>query len=68
MTGVRLREGESFESLLKRFRKAVMRDGILQDYKRHMVYEKPSERRKKARMAARRRWLRKLRRLQEELG
>ncbi len=66
MTGVRLREGESFESLLKRFRKVVARDGILQDVKRHQFYEKPSERRKKERLARRRRLLRRLKQMQQQ--
>lgn len=66
MSGVRLREGESFESLMRRFRKVVTKDGILQEVKRLQFYEKPSERRKKEMLAARRRLLRKLKKLQEE--
>lgn len=66
MSGVRLREGESFESLMRRFRKVVTKDGILQEAKRFQFYEKPSERRKKEMLAARRRLLRKLKKLQEE--
>ena len=62
MSGVRLREGESFDSLMKRFRKVLAKDGILQDVKRVQFYEKPSERRKKELLAARRRLLRKMKR------
>ncbi|RKZ01315.1 MAG: 30S ribosomal protein S21 [Candidatus Hydrothermota bacterium] len=62
MSGVVLKEGESFDSLLKRFRKVLAKDGILQDLKRVQFYEKPSERRKKEMLAARRRLLRKLKR------
>ncbi len=62
MSGVRLREGESFDSLMKRFRKVLAKDGILQDVKRVQFYEKPSEKRKKELLAARRRLLRKLKR------
>jgi len=65
VSGVRLREGESFDSLLKRFRKVLAKDGILQDVKRTQFYEKPSEKRKKELMAARRRLLRKLKRMEE---
>ena len=65
MSGVRLREGESFDSLLRRFRKVITKDGILQDVKRIQFYEKPSERRRKEKIAARRRLLRKLRRMQD---
>lgn len=62
MSGVRLHEGESFESLMKRFRKVLGKEGILQDLKKNQYYEKPSEKRKKEMMAARRRMLRKMRR------
>ncbi len=65
VSGVRLREGESFDSLLKRFRKVLAKDGILQEVKRTQFYEKPSEKRKKELMAARRRLLRKLKRMEE---
>ncbi len=65
MSGVRLRDGESFESLMKRFRKVLSKDGIMQDLKRIQFYEKPSEKRKKELMAARRRLLRKMRKSEE---
>ncbi len=65
MSGVRLRDGESFESLMKRFRKVLSKDGIMQDLKRIQFYEKPSERRKKELMAARRRLLRKMKKAEE---
>jgi len=61
MSGVRLREGETFDSLLKRFRKILAKDGILQDMKRIQFYEKPSEKRKKEILAAKRRLSRKQR-------
>ena len=60
MTGVRLKEGESFDSLLKRFRKAITQDKILQEVKRIEFYEKPSERKKRLLSAARRKMLRKI--------
>ncbi len=66
MAGVTLREGESFESLIRRFRKVVTKEGILQDAKKAMVYEKPSEVKKRELIAARRRWLRRLKRELEE--
>lgn len=67
MTGVKLREGESFEEMLRRFKKVLNRDRIMEEVKRLEFYEKPSERRKKELAAARRRLLRKLRQLQEKL-
>jgi small subunit ribosomal protein S21 len=60
MSGVKLREGESFESLLKRFRKVVTQDKILQEVKRVEFYEKPSDRRKRLLAIARRKLLRKM--------
>ncbi len=62
MSGVRLREGETFDSLIRRFRKVMGKEGILQDLKKNQYYEKPSEKKKKEMIAARRRMLRKLRR------
>ncbi len=65
MSGVKIREGESFESLLKRFRKVVATDGILQDVKKYQYYEKPSEKKKKDLLASRRRMIRKMKRNEE---
>ncbi|HEX2171411.1 MAG TPA: 30S ribosomal protein S21 [Dehalococcoidia bacterium] len=48
---VSLREGETQENLLRRFRSAVQRAGILQDVKRRRYFVSKSE---KARLAARR--------------
>ncbi len=41
---VSLRENESFESLLKRFRTGVSRHGIISEYKRHQSYLSKGER------------------------
>lgn len=60
MTGVRVREDESFERALRRFNKFCEKAGILSDYKKHQHYEKPSET-KKRKMAAARRKARKMR-------
>ena len=43
---------ESFDSLLRRFKKAVDKDDILKDFQKHEFYEKASEKRKRARAAA----------------
>ncbi len=64
MTKVTVYEGESFENAIRRFRKSVERAGILKDVKRHEVYEKPSERRKRRYIAARKK---ELKRQREEL-
>lgn len=47
MSEVEVREGESFESALRRFKKKIEREGILREIKERKHYEKPSERRRK---------------------
>ena len=54
MTGVRVRDDESFERALRRFNKFCEKSGILSDYKKHQHYEKPSEMKKRKLAAARR--------------
>lgn len=39
---VKRNENESFESLLKRFKKSVEKCGVLIDYKKHEYHEAPS--------------------------
>lgn len=62
MPGVRVREGESFESALKRFKKQCEKSGILSEIRKREHYEKPSVRKKKKALAARKRALKKMRR------
>ena len=51
-----LRQGESFESLLKRFRSEVARQGIISEFKRHQSFVSKSEKlRAKAQRAERKR-------------
>ncbi len=54
MSQVTLMEGESFESLLKRFNKRVQQDGVLSEARRREHFESPSVRRKKKEAAKRR--------------
>ncbi|MDA8112259.1 MAG: 30S ribosomal protein S21 [Nitrospiraceae bacterium] len=61
MTGVRVKENESFESALKRFKKQCEKAGILSDVKKREHYEKPSVRRKKKALAARKKALKRAR-------
>ena len=55
MPVVRIREGEPFEAALKRFKKECQKFGILSELKRREYYEKPSVKRKKKALAARKR-------------
>jgi len=64
MTGVRVRDDESFEKALRRFNKFCEKTGILSDIKKHQHFEKPSERRKRKLNAARR----KMRKLNQTEG
>ena len=59
MPGVRVKEGESFERALRRFKKRCEKAGVLSDLRKHQHFEKPSERKKRKQSAARRK-LRKL--------
>ncbi|MGD0228940.1 MAG: 30S ribosomal protein S21 [Syntrophorhabdales bacterium] len=66
MTVVIIREGESFESALRRFKKQCERTGILSEVKRREHYEKPSVKRKKKILAAKKRALKKMRKMMEK--
>ena len=61
MPYVRVRESESFENALKKFKKQCEKEGILSEIKNREHYEKPSEKRKKKAIAARKKSLRKVR-------
>ncbi len=61
MPVVRIRENESFENALKKFKKQCEKEGILSEIKRREHYEKPSVRKKKKAIAARKKVYKKLR-------
>jgi small subunit ribosomal protein S21 len=65
---VRIREKESFERMLSRFKKTVDRQGILQDLKTKDFYEKPSAKRKRTKDAAIRRAKHKILKESDALG
>ena len=54
MSEVRIEDGESLESALKRFKKKVQKAGILTEIRRREHYEKPSVKKKRKRAQARR--------------
>lgn len=64
MPGVYVKEDEPFENALRRFKKQVQKSGVLTETKKRRAYEKPSVKRKRKAMAARKRLLKKLRRMQ----
>ena len=51
---------ESFESLMRRWKKAVEKSEILKTLREYECYEKPCERRKRLKAAAVKRWQRQL--------
>ena len=55
---VEVRNGD-FNYALRKFKKKVQEDGILQELRDRQHYVKPSEVRKKAKAAGRARWLKK---------
>jgi small subunit ribosomal protein S21 len=61
LPGVKIKENETFESAMKRFKKQCEKAGIMYELRRREHYEKPSVRKKKKALAARKRALKKLR-------
>ena len=50
---IRVRDNEPFEAALRRFKKSMEKEGVLSEVKRREHYEKPSVKRKKKAIAAR---------------
>lgn len=65
MPGVKVKETESFELVLKKFKKQCEKAGILSELRKREHYEKPSIKRKKKAIAARKRALKKQRKMTE---
>ena len=55
MSEIRVKEGESLESTLRRFKRSTARSCVLAEVRKREAYEKPSVRRKKKSEAARKR-------------
>ena len=58
---MRVKEGESFENAMKRFKKQCEKAGILSEIRKREHYEKPSVKRKKKALAAKKRAMKKSR-------
>ncbi len=61
MTSVTIKEDESFESALRRFKKQCEKAGVLSELRKREHYEKPSMRRKKKMLAARKKAMKQVR-------
>ena len=59
MPGVIAKKNESFEKLMRRFKRAVDKDDLINELRKREFYEKPTQKRKRQRAAAVKRWERK---------
>ncbi len=57
---VHVREDESFEAALRRFKRKCEKSGILTELKKRQHYEKPSVKRKRKAVQARKKMMRKM--------
>jgi len=55
-----VKEGESIEGAIRRFKRKCEKAGVLSELKKRQHYEKPSVRRKKKALAARKKLLKRL--------
>ena len=55
MAEIRIKDNESLDNALRRFKRSCAKAGVMSDVRRHEHYEKPSVRRKKKSEAARKR-------------
>lgn len=60
MAGVRVKDNEPIESAIRRFKKQCEKAGILAELRKREHYEKPSVRRKRKVVAAKKRFLRRV--------
>jgi small subunit ribosomal protein S21 len=60
MPTVYVKEEESFENALRRFKRKCEKAGVLTELKKRQYFEKPSVKRKRKTVAARKKILRKL--------
>lgn len=64
---VEVRNGD-FNGAMRRFKKLVQEAGVIQELRERQQYTKPSELRKRAKAAGRARWLKKLRKQEQDRG
>lgn len=64
LPGVFVTDSDSFDYALRKFKKQVEKAGVLSELKKRQHYEKPSIQKKKKEAAARKRLLKKLRKMQ----
>ena len=57
MAGIKVRENEPFENALRRFKKQCEKAGVLSEIRKREYYEKPSVKRKRKVLAAKKKAL-----------
>ncbi|MCS7279042.1 MAG: 30S ribosomal protein S21 [Thermodesulfobacteriaceae bacterium] len=67
MAGIVIKDGESFEQALKRFKRLVEKTKILSEVKKREFYEKPGVKRRKKMQAARKKLIKKLKKIQQKI-
>lgn len=60
MALVRIRDNEAFEQAFRRFKKSCEKSGVLSEIKKREHFEKPSVRKKKKSISARKRLVKKM--------
>lgn len=65
MVSVRVKPEESFETALRRFKKQCEKSGVLSELRRREHYEKPSTKRKRKALAARKKMLKLTRKMRQ---
>jgi small subunit ribosomal protein S21 len=60
MPGIKVRENEPFENAVKRFKKQVEKAGVLSEVRKREFYEKPSVKKKRKAIAARKRAVKRM--------
>ncbi|WMC19634.1 MAG: 30S ribosomal protein S21 [Enterobacteriaceae bacterium PC38] len=59
MPKIKIKENESFEISLRRFKRVCEKNGILKELKKREFYEKPSIKKKKSKITAIKRYIKK---------
>ncbi|RMF82932.1 MAG: 30S ribosomal protein S21 [Nitrospirae bacterium] len=66
MLGVRIKDGDHFEAAIRRFKKQCEKSGLMAELRKREYYEKPSVRRKRKQIAARKRLAKMQRRARQQ--
>ncbi|MCS7150460.1 MAG: 30S ribosomal protein S21 [Caldimicrobium sp.] len=67
MAGIIVRDGESFEQAIKRFKRLVEKTKILSEVKKREFYEKPGVKRRKKLQSAKKKLMKKLKKIQQKM-